>query len=274
MLVGSQVDNALTMLTWNVLADRLAIGNFIRAPEACLVWESRFKRIVAELDVGLDAPPDVICLQEVDHYDAFAEALAARGYIGAFAPKSDDRDGCSLFVLRHRFRLEDVDTLRYRDPTTGRDHTQLALLATLVPPGGGEAIRVATTHLKAKEGNQELRRSQAEQLVEVLSGHRGPVVIGGDFNDVPGSPAYRVMSESFASAYAGLLHGEPDWTTWKVRKTGEVRRTIDYVWHSPELRPVSCLSIPDDDRVEPDRFPSMQYPSDHLSLVVSFAPAV
>jgi nocturnin len=265
-------DSTWTMLTWNVLADRLAHGNFISAPDECLAWASRGDRILAELETGLDAPADVLCLQEVDHYGFLAERLAARGYVGTFAAKAEGRDGCCLFALAQSFALRDVTTLRYRDDT-GRPESQLALLATLVPVSGAPAIRIATTHLKAKEGHEGQRRSQAAQLVEALAGFDGPVVVGGDFNDTPESPAYQVMRGSLRSGYGGLLDAEPAWTTWKVRADGEKKRTIDYIWHSAQLQATACLMIPADEDVGDGRLPSWQYPSDHLSLLVRFAPA-
>ena len=78
---------------------------------------------------------------------------------------------------------------------------------------------------------------------------------------------------------------EPAWTTWKVRPggEGEKRRCIDYVWFNPEsaggepggkpggrLRPAQVL-LPPPDAVLAGRatkLPSLDYPSDHLSLVV------
>ncbi len=103
------------------------------------------------------------------------------------------------------------------------------------------------------------------------------MIVGGDWNDVPGSLAHAAVTEhplGLASAYAALDGAEPAWTSWKVRAAGEVKRTIDYVWFERStLRPVATLGIPDDGAVGAARLPSWQYPSDHLALVVRFAPA-
>jgi endonuclease/exonuclease/phosphatase family metal-dependent hydrolase len=59
------------------------------------------------------------------------------------------------------------------------------------------------------------------------------------------------------------------YTTWKIRESGEQRQVLDYVLHSSALATCSYLAVPD--HVGEERFPSLQFPSDHLSLVVDLA---
>ncbi|MDA1266617.1 MAG: endonuclease/exonuclease/phosphatase family protein [Planctomycetota bacterium] len=258
-----------SLLQWNTLADGLAQGSFPAAPPASLAWSARGQRLLEELELPEIGLPDVICLQEVDHYsDHFEPALRERGYAGIFAPKSKGRDGCALFVRGERFVLADHRVLRYRDGETGEFQTQLAILAELWCRSSGARVEVATTHLKARPGFEDLRAAQARQLRAAL-GPRGACVVAGDFNDVPGSRAH--------AAIVGLgcpyedLDAAPEWTTWKIREA-ELRRTIDYLWYRRgALRPSAVLSIPSDDQVGAARLPSWQYPSDHLSLAAVFA---
>ena len=78
-------------------------------------------------------------------------------------------------------------------------------------------ILVATTHLKAKRGFEDLRRAQAEELmaaVELLRGQVGEdsaVVVSGDFNDEPGSLCYNALNThtiGLRSAYTEYPGGE------------------------------------------------------------------
>ena len=58
-----------------------------------------------------------------------------------------------------------------------------------------------------------------------------------------------------------------EYTTWKIRETGEQNHILDYIFHSPQLQTVSTLDMPTDQQVGEDRLPSLQFASDHLSLV-------
>jgi mRNA deadenylase 3'-5' endonuclease subunit Ccr4 len=99
----------LRVQQFNVLADGLAgmredLGKFSRADKEVLSWDRRKGQILHELT---QYNPDVITLQEVDHYyDFFLPELNALGYSGYFSPKptsgclevSGQNDGCALFV--------------------------------------------------------------------------------------------------------------------------------------------------------------------------------
>ena len=58
-----------------------------------------------------------------------------------------------------------------------------------------------------------------------------------------------------------------EYTTWKIRETGEQKNILDYIFHSPQLQTVSTLDMPTEQQVGEDRLPSLQFASDHLSLV-------
>ncbi len=264
----------LTVLQWNLLADwaTTSTQKSGTASPACLSWAGRRERILALLADGLPEPADVLCLQEVDHHEDLFAALRASGYDAHFEPKQSGNDGCALLVRRERFEVEALHRRAYRAPR-GRDAwSQVALFADLRARADGRQVQVATTHLKAKPGNEAVRSAQVGQLLDALADDR-PVVVAGDFNDVPASDACaRMRARPLKDACRAVLGRDLSWTTWKYQLGHEKKRTIDYIWHTPEtLRPLACLALPDDDEVEPARFPSWQYPSDHVSLVARFA---
>ena len=101
------------VLQFNMLADGLSglrqdLGAFSRVTAEDMNWEKRGKLLLHEI---LQYDPDIITLQECDHYyDCFLPELDARGYDGMFAPKpasaclevSDNSDGCAIFVRRSK----------------------------------------------------------------------------------------------------------------------------------------------------------------------------
>lgn len=64
-------------------------------------------------------------------------------------------------------------------------------------------------------------------------------------------------------------------TTWKFRVSShggesEKRAVIDYIFHSPALRPVARWAHPTTQSIGPDGLPCALYPSDHLAIAVTF----
>lgn len=113
--------SSLRLLQFNVLADGLAglredLGMFSRVGREHLCWEYRKHRLLHEIQ---QYDPDIITLQEVDHYyDFFLPELLKRGYVGYFAPKptsaclevSSNGDGCALFVKSKKLRVVSCET--------------------------------------------------------------------------------------------------------------------------------------------------------------------
>ena len=108
------------VLQFNMLADGLSglrqdLGAFSRATTEDMNWDKRGKLLLHEI---LQYDPDVITLQECDHYyDCFLPELNARGYDGMFAPKpasaclevSDSSDGCAIFVRRSKMFIASAE---------------------------------------------------------------------------------------------------------------------------------------------------------------------
>lgn len=271
---------------------------FIRCPLDALNWQERKYLILEEI---LTYRPDILCLQEVDHYyDTFLPIMASLGYHGSFLAKpwspcldveqNNGPDGCALFYRRSRFSLQATAHLRLSAmmlPTN-----QVAIVQTLNCQATGRRLCVAVTHLKARSGWERLRSAQGADLLQSLRSitSRGssqsevppatiPLVVCGDFNAEPSEDVYRRFSSSplgLNSAYKLLSSDgqtEPAYTTWKIRPSGESCSTLDYIWYTHNALSVECLlDIPTEEQIGPDRLPSYHYPSDHLSLLcdVSF----
>lgn len=266
---------------------------FIRCPLDALNWHERKYLILEEILTYL---PDILCLQEVDHYyDTFQPIMESLGYRGTFLAKpwspcldveqNNGPDGCALFFRRSRFTLQVTERLRLSAmmlPTN-----QVAIVQMLTCQVTGLRLCVAVTHLKARSGWERLRSAQGadflQKLQRIISQNGGhctamsgsiPLVVCGDFNAEPTEDVYKRFSSSplgLNSAYKLLSSDrqtEPAYTTWKIRPSGESRSTLDYIWYTGDSLSVEqLLNIPTEEQIGPDRLPSYHYPSDHISLL-------
>jgi len=280
-------ESTIRILQWNILSQTLGLNNdnFVCCPEEALEWRRRRNLLVQEI---VRYSPDLICLQEVDHYKYLKKVLATQGYSGLFFPKPDSPciyikdnngpDGCAIFYLNKKFELIRKES-RILEVWRVQSN-QVALLSILRDKMSGQEFCVATTHLKARRGAllAALRNEQGKDLLDFVNGHCGdrPVILCGDFNAEPTEPIYSTVlthdNLRLGSAYA-TPSGEPDYTTWKVREEGEVCHTIDYIFYSKDkLKVTDVLKFPTGEEIGPDRVPSFNYPSDHFSLVCDLRP--
>ncbi|KAG5263653.1 hypothetical protein AALO_G00267170 [Alosa alosa] len=296
----------IRVMQWNILAQALGEGKdgFLRCPLDALNWAERKYLILEEI---LTYQPDVLCLQEVDHYfDTFRPVLSSLGYQSSFCPKpwspcldvenNNGPDGCALFFRRDRF--EPLATNHLRLSAMMLKTNQVAVVTTLRCRASGRRFCVAVTHLKARSGWESLRSAQGSSLLQSLcaitmemavqdaSGAVAdedeagvPLIVCGDFNAEPWEDVYRRFASSplgLDSAYKHLSadgRSEPPYTSWKIRRSsGESRHTLDYIWYSSRRFCVNgVLELPNEEQIGPDRLPSYHYPSDHLSLVCDFS---
>lgn len=285
--------HSIRVFQWNILSQALGKenDNFTRCPNEALDWNHRKYLIIEEI---IEYCPDIICLQEVDHFNFLSHVLGTQGYTGMFFPKPDSPcfyiygnngpDGCAIFFKTDKFELLKAET---RILEIWRiQSNQVALLMILKLKQTGEEICVATTHLKARHSAllATLRNEQGKDLLQFIKHHCGdrPIILGGDFNAEPTEPIYNTVLNSgpnLASAYAEsnintrIPSGdrEPPYTTWKIREEGEVCHTIDYVFFTKnKLELESVLEFPSEKDIGEDRVPSLSYPSDHFSLVCDF----
>lgn len=287
----------IRLLQWNVLAQALSKykDNFVLCPDSALEWDSRKLRILEGI---LRYHPDVICTEEVDHFEYLNSHLSSIGYTGIFNPKPDSPclycknslgpDGCALFYRKDRLKLLHSDKVGIKD-AEGQLTNQVAIYCLFEIVGEDSdsdsqknKFSVFVTHLKAKSGFEELRYQQGEFILDYLNKNalQWPIIVCGDFNADQSEAVYQSFSTSdigLYSAYTKLSINseEPAYTTWKVRCSAdgpaETCRTIDYIWCSKDsIEITSLLDLPKEEDVGKDRLPSLSYPSDHLSLVCDF----
>ena len=164
------------------------------------------------------------------------------------------------------------------------------VVARLAHRSSGAAVVVATTHLKAKS-SAECEATRVQQLGPLLELVRSMaeggahVLLQGDFNAMPHDVLSADQCEVLVPARAArLARGYPlsnafplprtaadaEWTSWKVRRGKEDRKSIDYMWHSPGLVCANHWSVPTAHEMGAGRLPSLRYPSDHLAMAAQF----
>jgi len=281
---GAPREERVRVLTWNCLADGLAQeGDFVRCPPAALEWPARLPLILEEIR-GADA--DVVCMQEVNHFDDLLAALSGDGFSGVFCPKGKSPatrlgfpcDGCALFWRDSSLAVVGEAEKAFYLDVDGKVASQVRLGAWFRHTRSGKELRVVTTHLKAKNDPEAcaLREAQAKQLCAALAegeeGLQKPTIVCGDFNTSPDSAAIGLLCEAgFESVWApGEEKTTGAFTTWKFRTGGQKRDVIDFVFSRGALSPVARWSLPSVDDVGPDALPSARYPSDHLAIVAEF----
>jgi len=288
---------------FNVLADGLCgmdekKGGFTNSPEDSLNWDFRKHRLLEELLRHGD-PPDIIALEEVDHYaDWFYPNLGSLGYDGKFLAKPNSRckaslntsleDGCAIFWRKDRLQCLHTEFINYEakaaDGSLAIDKSnQVAVIATL-QTHDGFVMNCAVTHLAAKKNQEgeEIRAYQLGQLLDFLHKKGLPCLVATDMNASPqptGASDYPSQAYPSAlghdlqlrSAYMEALGTEPVWTSWKRRGEQDAKYTIDYIMFSKPFEVLEVLLPPIDDVVEPGRLPGWSYPSDHVSLIAKLA---
>jgi len=290
------VDSAGTvrLFQWNQLSQTIGTKNdkFVRCNPSALIWNTRRWRLIEEI---IRYDPDIICLQEVDHFKLLEMALGSIGFSGRFVAKPDSPciylesnngpDGCAIFYKTEKFEL--LSEANKILEVWKVESNQVVMSLNLRQRMSGKEICVATTHLKARSGAllSTLRNEQGKDILDWLETIRAdrPVILSGDFNAEPSEPVFKSLRENertpLESAYTmkaqnkkeeNIHEDNLEYTTWKIRETGEQKHILDYIFHSPQLQAVSTLDMPTEQQIGEDRLPSLQFASDHLSLVADF----
>jgi CCR4-NOT transcription complex subunit 6 len=298
--------NYLRVVQYNVLAQ--CYTAFIGPPTDFLEINYRLQNLKREI-LSYDA--DIICLQELDQFDFFSQNLL--NFTGVFQSRPGRPDGSAIFFRRDKFRLlhqftVNMDDLSEMDLGMSRSKEDyirsniglsLFLKHEQVPDF---ILSVTTTHLYWDPAFSDLKTLQGFYLIHTLykqlekftqdTGIKNiPVMIAGDFNVLPNSALYKLLSTgsvssdhteikdrvnaalaltnplSLESAYSYL--DEPI-----TNYTESFMGTLDYIWYSkkhPSLQLHSLLRNPPESVLNQNGYlPNWSLSSDHLALVADF----
>jgi len=224
--------------------------------------ERRYKALAAGL---AKLRPEIVCLQEVYRDPksgrSQAELVAGMGRLEHHVGES----GLSIVSSRPIEKPAIWDL-----PQVPDDPPRQVLLAEISIEG--RRLLVINTHLAYEPKMVEGRRMQAEAMLAAIRRHdpppgKCPTVLCGDFNDVAGSPAIRlILSDAigFRDVFAGC-HPRSSGFTFSPRNPYVERswtedERIDYVFVSPGLTAIKCAVVF-------DGADGLDFASDHFGVL-------
>ncbi|XP_026840894.1 protein angel [Drosophila persimilis] len=203
-------DSSFKVVSYNILAQDLLVEHFYLYGELrtdCLTWRRRLQNIQREI---LTLDPDILCLQEMQYDHIFDLMQGLRVGNGkkleyVYKKKTGERtDGCAIIYDACKFQLLDQRPIEFYDQNVKLlNRENVALFAKLGLKGQTEKeFIVATTHLLYNPKRDDVRCAQVTRLLEELetfscdpkSGQVTPIVLTGDFNSVPNSPPFEIIT--------------------------------------------------------------------------------
>jgi endonuclease/exonuclease/phosphatase family metal-dependent hydrolase len=153
-------------------------------------------------DVITREHPDLVGLQEVDRgvartqrKDEIVELAKLTRMEYAFAYNLAYQGGQYGVAVLSRFPIMAIDHRRYGNT---REKERRGMIRVEVN-AHGRTINFVNTHLDYQY--EDGRVFEAKQLLEALNGIKGPLIVVGDFNDLPGDEAHQIMISMFRDAW-------------------------------------------------------------------------
>ncbi|WP_049573484.1 endonuclease/exonuclease/phosphatase family protein [Nonomuraea sp. SBT364] len=116
---------------------------------------------------------------------------------------------------------------------------EIRALAVAVVEVGGARLAVGSLHLDLHGAARMRHAAEALELTEAVAArHRAEVVLGGDLNEHPGRPAWRLLAARLADCHAAAPAG--DGLTFPA---GKPEHRIDALFAARGLRVVSCGGV-------------------------------
>ena len=149
--------------------------------------------------------PDLVGLQEVDRgvertqrIDEIAELAKLTKMEYAFAFNLKYQGGQYGVAILSRYPIMATDHRLYQNTREAERRGFIRAEVKL----GGRVVNFVTTHLDYQY--EDGRVFEAEQLLNALRDLRGPLIMVGDFNDVPTGGAYQLVQKSFNDAWSAV----------------------------------------------------------------------
>jgi endonuclease/exonuclease/phosphatase family metal-dependent hydrolase len=171
--------------------------------------------------------PDLVGLQEVDRgvkrteqIDEIAELARLTNMEFAFAFNLPYQGGQYGVAILSRLPILATEHRHFKNL---REAERRGFIRAEVKVGG-RLVNFVTTHLDYQY--EDGRVFEVEQLLAALKDVKGTLIVVGDFNDVPGGGAYRLMRPDFEDAWSAIRTNE-DGFSYPADKPA---KRIDYIF--------------------------------------------
>lgn len=190
------------------------------------------------------ARPDVVVIQEAPRFLRWRSKVAALARRCDLVAVTGGRTAAGNFMMcRIAVAVESANAVRF----AVRPGLHRRGVVTAVCSLAGHRFGVVGTHLDLVAS--ERRRHAEEVLANAPTGI--PLIVAGDINEPPGSPAWSVFTARLTDAYAVAGAGPTE--TYNVSRP---RHRIDGIFVSPEIAIQSCTVLDSSDvRVGSDHRP-------------------
>ena len=228
--------------------------------------EARFSALARGLKV---LRPDIICLQEADRNPRSARSQTELVAEMSNLAQHEEQNGLSILC-----RYPIVRTNSAELPKFPGDYPRQILFAEIMIEN--RPILVANTHLAYRPEMIQERKAQVETLLAAIKRYDSErelaaKILCGDFNDVPDSPAVRMVlanTEGFKDAYDQCCPNSLGITYSRknpyVDPISTIDQRIDYIFANGELVPKECSVVFDGSR-------GFEFVSDHFGVFCSLA---
>lgn len=198
-----------TVVSYNILAQDLLESHqdlYYGIKREHLEWSHRKDCLLQEIR---SLKPDILCLQEIQtsHLEGFTDCLQERfTYNRVFKKRtgSEKTDGCAIFYNTDMFELISTRTIEFNQGINLLDRDNIGIVVKLRSKANPDSIFiVATTHLLFNPRRMDIKLAQVHVLLAELEqiafdskrGYYFPIILTGDFNMVPESAPYSLITD-------------------------------------------------------------------------------
>ena len=218
-----------------------------------------------------DTAPDLLGTQELmrSQADELAARLPQYAWFGVGRGGGDADEHMGVFYRRDAWRLLDSGHFWLSDTpqvpgsiSWGHPYPRMASWGLFERSADGVRLYLLNTHLPYRPDDVEARLRGAALILEWLGARQDvPVIVTGDFNDVPGGEVHRRLTAVLDDAWEQAPRREgPEGTFHGF--TGAPDRRIDWVFaRGLQARSVRTVDAPVEGR----------HVSDHFPVLVEFA---
>ena len=253
-------------------AERLRVMTFnVRVPVAQdgpNQWERR-KDFLA--DVIVAARPDIVGTQELrkEQGDHLLARMAGYAWFGSGRRGGHDDEHMGIFYRRDRLRLIELGNFALSDTpgvpgsiTWGHPYPRMVTWGLFESTASGRRFYVYNTHFPYRAEDEAARTKAAEAIARHIAALPAdlPVILTGDFNTEPGSPAHVLLTRALTDARLAAPRVTGPGATFHAF-TGKAERRIDWIL-ARGARPLRSHTEAS--------ARNGRYPSDHFPVIADF----